>query len=98
MIDVLGNGLKLIIGPGHKSDIWQAESLIKGIRNSAVMADKGYDSDPFRATLKKQDCELAGKSNRVVPIEYDKNNILDLLLRQTQQKNNLLLALKHNRN
>ena len=74
LIEALGNSLKFIIGPGHKSDIGQAESLIKDIRNAAVIADKGYDSDSFRDAIKKQNCNpvIPGKSNRIVPIEYDK--------------------------
>jgi len=74
MVDALGNTLKFIVGPGNEHDITRAKSLIQDIQNAAIMGDKGYDSDDFRSTIKHQNCEpvIPGKSNRIVPIEYDK--------------------------
>jgi len=73
-VDALGNELKFIVGPGNESDIKKAKSLIQNIQGAAVMGDRGYDSDDFRNTIKYQSCEpvIPGKSNRIVPIEYDK--------------------------
>lgn len=75
LADALGNGLKYIIGPGNENDIMKANSLIEGIQNAAILGDKGYDSDDFRTTIKNQNCEsvIPGRSNRIVPIEYDKD-------------------------
>jgi transposase len=74
MVDALGNALKFIVGPGNESDINKAKSLIQDIRNAAIMGDKGYDSDDLRSTIKNQNCEpvIPGRSNRIVPIEHDK--------------------------
>jgi putative transposase len=32
----------------------QAESLVEGLAPDYVVADKGYDSDPLRATIRRQ--------------------------------------------
>ncbi len=74
MVDALGNALKFIVGPGNESDINMAKPLIQDIRDAAIMGDKGYDSDDLRHTIQHQDCEsvIPGRSNRIVPIEYDK--------------------------
>lgn len=74
-VDALGNPLKFIITPGQSNDITQAEELIKGIRNSYVLGDKGYDSKAFRETIKKQECEpvIPSRSNAINPCEYDKH-------------------------
>lgn len=47
-------------------------SLIPGVRE--LLADKGYDTDAFRAYLKKQKIKtiIPGKSNRKKRIRYDK--------------------------
>lgn len=75
LADALGNGLKYIVGPGNENDIMKANSLIEDIQNAAILGDKGYDSDDFRTTIKNQNCEpvIPGRSNRIVPIEYDKD-------------------------
>jgi transposase len=75
LVDALGNGLKYIIGVGNENDIVRASELIKDMKNTAILGDKGYDSDEFRTTIKNQNCQavIPGRSNRTVPIEYDKN-------------------------
>jgi transposase len=47
-------------------------SLIPGI--TQLVADKGYDTDAFRALLKKLGIKtvIPGKSNRTKPIRHDK--------------------------
>lgn len=74
MVDALGNSLKFIISPGNENDIALADSLIQDIRNAAILGDKGYDSDSFRNTIQNQNCVsvIPGRSNRISPIEYDK--------------------------
>lgn len=75
LADALGNGLKFIIGPGNENDIMKANALIQDIQNAAILGDKGYDADDFRATIKNQNCEpvIPGRSNRIIMIEYDKD-------------------------
>ena len=45
LVDALGNPLKFILTPGQRSDITQAESLVKDLKETMVIADKAYDSN-----------------------------------------------------
>jgi transposase len=64
-----------VLTPGNTADCIVAEtcvSLIPGI--AQLVADKGYDTDAFRAWLKKRRIAtvIPGKSNRKKRIRYDK--------------------------
>ena len=64
-----------MLTPGNTADCVVAEtcvSLIPGI--TELVADKGYDTDAFRAFLKERGIKtvIPGKSNRKKPIRYDK--------------------------
>jgi transposase len=74
-VDSLGNPLKFIITPGQRHDITQAKELVGNEPGDYLLADKGYDSDDFRESLEKQDCEpvIPPKKNRKNPSEYDKH-------------------------
>ena len=50
-VDALGNPLRLLLSAGQVADIEQASSLIEGIRATAVIADKGYDSNALVQTI-----------------------------------------------
>ncbi len=61
--------------PGNTADCVMAQecvSLIPGIRQ--LLADKGYDTDAFRAFLKQQKIRpvIPGKSNRKKRIRHDR--------------------------
>jgi transposase len=75
LVDALGNSLKFIITGGNRNDITQAQELIKNIKDANILGDKGYDSDDFRIIIKNQNCNplIPGKSNRIVPVKYDKH-------------------------
>ncbi len=65
----------LILTPGNTADCIMAQecfSLIPGIKE--LLADKGYDTDAFRALLKKEGIKpvIPGKSNRKKRIRHDK--------------------------
>ena len=65
----------LILTPGNTADCVMAQdcvSLIPGIKE--LLADKGYDTDAFRAFLKKEGIKpvIPGKSNRKKRIRHDK--------------------------
>lgn len=45
LVDALGNPLKFILTPGQRHDMTQAEALIEDIKDTIVIADKGYDSN-----------------------------------------------------
>jgi transposase len=64
-----------VLTPGNTADCTVAEtcvSLIPGI--AGLVADKGYDTDAFRAWLKEHQIKtvIPGKSNRKKRIRYDK--------------------------
>jgi transposase len=51
VVDALGNPLAFNLTGGQTHDITQAETLIAQVQPRAVLADKGYDSDGFVASL-----------------------------------------------
>ncbi len=64
-----------VLTPGNAADCTLAEtcvSLIPGIKE--LLADKGYDSDSFRAFLRSLGIKpvIPGRSNRKKKIRYDK--------------------------
>jgi len=73
-VDALGNPLRFIITVGQQHDITQANTLLTGIVNAHVIADKAYDSNDLRLTLTKQDCipVIPSRSNSKDPHLYDK--------------------------
>lgn len=74
-VDALGNLLAIIITPGQRNEITQANALIKGVQGSNVIADKGYDSNDFRLTLAEQNCTstIPPRVNRIDSIPYDEH-------------------------
>lgn len=73
--DALGNPLNFIITAGEKHDITQAEALIEGISGSIIIADRGYDSEAFRAKIEQQNCisVIPSRSNRKKLFLHDKH-------------------------
>jgi transposase len=55
--DAQGRALKLILTPGQVNDITQAPELLKGLRPTHVLADKGYDSRAFVAQIEAADAQ-----------------------------------------
>ena len=74
-VDALGNPLRLILTEGQVHDIRQAEALIEGFACEKVLADKGYDSDKFRAVIASKGAEavIPPKRSRKETIPYDKD-------------------------
>ena len=60
-MDALGNLLKFIVTPGQRHEITQADSLVQDLKNTMLLADKGYDANGLVEQLAKQ------KSIAVVP-------------------------------
>lgn len=75
LVDALGLPLKFIVTPGQRNDITQAQSLIKGEKNSTIIADKGYDSDELIEAIKKQGCMavVPSRIKRKKPRQYDRH-------------------------
>lgn len=73
LVDALGNPLKFILTPGQRNDITQAESLLKDLKDTTVIADKGYDSNALIDSIKKKKsiAVIPSKKNRKALREYD---------------------------
>jgi transposase len=69
----LGNPLALSLTGGQTHDITQAETLMAEVEPEAVLADKGYDSDGFLASLERRDIQavIPPKANRRAKRECD---------------------------
>ena len=57
LVDALGFPLQFILTGGERHDITQAESLLAPFDFDAVIADKGYDSDPLRELIAARQVE-----------------------------------------
>jgi len=74
LVDVLGRPLRLILTPGNTSDVKGADLLIgETIDMKRVIADRGYDANRIRTTLREQGTipVIPGRRNRKRPIQYD---------------------------
>ncbi len=74
LVDAIGFPLKFILTGGERHDVSQAESLLAPFHFDAVIADKGYDSDPLRDLLAAQQVEVLIHSlrHRKQPLDYDR--------------------------
>src|SRR5947209_9914676 len=62
--DALGNALRFILTGGERNDITQAESLVADLAADHVIADKGYDAEPFIIKLKERSSAVVIPSRR----------------------------------
>ena len=64
--DALGMPIKFILTGGQTAECMVAIPLLEGIQTSALLADKGYDTNELRAWLKARGIEVVipPKSNR----------------------------------
>jgi putative transposase len=74
-VDALGNPLRILLGPGQQSDHVRAWELAEGLGCKALIADKGYDSQPFVDRLLAQGAEPVVPSRKTNKCrrEYDRN-------------------------
>ena len=74
LVDALGFPLTFILTGGERHDMSQAELLLAPFHFDAVIADKGYDSDPLREPLAAQQVEVVIPSRRYrkQPGDYDR--------------------------
>jgi len=80
LVDVLGRPLRLVLTPGNTSDMKGADLLIgETIGMKRVIADRGYDANRIRATLRQQGTipVIPGRRNRKRPIQYDERRYKD---------------------
>ena len=74
-VDSFGMPLEFIITAGQASDIGQAEELVGQDFCDYLLADRGYDSDPFREALKAKEITpvIPGRKSRLEKVEYDEH-------------------------
>ena len=70
----MGNPVEFILTGGQEADVSQGEALIESYKAEAVIADKGYDSDGFVATIEGSGAAavIPPKKNRIFKRAYDK--------------------------
>lgn len=75
LTDVVGRPFALILTSGNVSDITVAPALLARAPDARyVLADKGYDADALRRSLRQAGAEpvIPGRNNRKRQIVYDK--------------------------
>ena len=73
LTDALGNLVRFKFLPGQRSEILGAPELIDGLSFGALVADKAFDADHFRAALDDRAAQavIPAKRNRRKPIPHD---------------------------
>lgn len=74
LADTFGRPLRLLLTPGQAADITSAPALLDGMKATGVIADKGYDGNALRESLRMKGMEavIPAKRNRLVPIPHNK--------------------------
>ena len=75
LVDALGNPLDFILTPGQAADITQATTLLADRQATFVIADKGYDADPFLQWLREKEMApvIPPRANRTSHRAYDRH-------------------------
>ena len=63
----------MLLTPGQRNDVTQAEALLDGYAPGAVLADRGYDADAILQLIREAGAEpvIPPKSDRVEARVYD---------------------------
>ena len=72
---MIGRPFALQLTPGNVSDLRAAELLLNELHGAKhLIADKGYDANVFRKTLREQGARpvIPGRSNRKRKVTYNK--------------------------
>jgi transposase len=79
--DVLGRPAVIHLTPGNASDVTVAPEAVAAVpgRLKRLVADRGYDADAFRRTLKARGTTpiIPGRRNRKRPIRHDETRYKD---------------------
>jgi transposase len=82
--DAQGRPLRFILTGGHVHDVTQAWALVAGWQPSHVIADKGYDSQPFVDSVTRVGAlavippRASRKSSRAYDVElYKQRNLIE---------------------
>jgi len=73
LTDALGNLVRFKLLPGQRSEIVGVPELIDGLHFGALLADRAFDVDHLRQTLKDHGANavIPAKRNRKIPIPHD---------------------------
>jgi transposase len=88
VVDALGNPLALSLTGRQAHDITQAETLVAKVEPEAVLADKGYDSDGFIASLECREIEavIPPKAKRECDyVLYSERNLIERFFQYIKQ-------------
>jgi putative transposase len=71
----LGLPVEILLTPGQRADVTQAEALVKDHRPEAVLADKAFDSDAFIEVLRAKGVQVVipPKANRLEQRAFDRD-------------------------
>lgn len=72
--DLLGRPIALHLTPGNTADIKAAPTLLAAAgRFKRLIADRGYDADPLRRTIRNDGAQpvIPGRRSRRRPVRYD---------------------------
>jgi transposase len=73
--DTSGRPLRIILTPGQRGDVTQAEALLEGLRANHVLADKAYDSNALRSFIAKMGADAVIPCNptrkRLIPYDFE---------------------------
>ena len=74
-VEAFGLPLGFVVTAGQSSEIKEAEALVGEDFCEYLLADRGYDSDPFRQALnaKKIIPVIPGRKNRLEKVKYDEH-------------------------
>jgi transposase len=75
VVDALGNPVRLFITAGNVNDSVPAIGLLRGLKSTYLIADKGYDAQTIVdfATDNGQIAVIPPRSNRLNPRDYDRH-------------------------
>src|SRR5262249_3707604 len=92
LADALGRPLRVLLTGGQVHESRTAEAMLKGVKSDAVIADKAYDSNAIRGSLKAARMKAVIPSNRTRkrPIRHDK-----MLYRERNRIERCFNKLKH---
>lgn len=73
--DARGRPLRIILTPGQRGDITQAEALLAGMPARHVLADKAYDSNALRKIIDEMQAQAVIPCNptrkNLIPYDFD---------------------------
>lgn len=73
--------MRIHIAPGNRGDVIYAAGLLDGVKAGAILADRAYDADHFRATV------AAMNAKAVIPSRPDRSQRIACDFRLYRERN-----------